>query len=477
MTVTRIATIALSAATVCALTGGGLSPAHAAETTVGNNLSVPLLWSEAAYPPPLTIRETDQFAGQVLPGHVVALDSTSEPCLGAVQQDAGNIWQAETALAEGSAVTTLDWGDNLESMDPNLSKSYTRVEVGLTRALDATATGYDMCWISGRGSSELWGAQVIGEPGSQTAVTSERTEAIVYTAGARLTIQRIVPGRDYSWDATKTRWTGTGSDAPYFTGALHEPSADGPGAFGAEITISGRLSYGYLWATNSIPTGEYRLTFSLDGPSDGFVGSGTTLSSANILGSSESTATSLELAPRAEGAGNTAVMRQDLNLSYIDVTVGVRTDPIPSDEPTNPPPAGGSSSGGSSSESPAPEPAVTAPVAPAGPEAVGAPTVIAPAFASALRPQYALIKARKAGTYRVGQTLLLASKPARTDAGVTVRWRVRTADRDECRIRVRDGRATVTLLKPGTCQVIAWAPAPSPQFAAFQWTRTYRVMR
>jgi hypothetical protein len=456
---------------MCAILASGLPAAFAAEEEeAGNNLSVPVLWSEEEYLPPITMPVTEQFTGEVLPGHVVAQDSTSAACMGAVQQDFGNVWQAPAVLQAGGAVTTVDWGDNLEAMDPNLSRAYTRVEVGLAQTLATPSTGYDMCWISGKGMQELWGAQVTGGSGNYSAVTSERTEALVYTAGARLTIQRIVPGRDYSWDASAMRWQGTGTDAPYFNGALHEAASDGPGAFGAEITISGRMSYGYLWPTNSIPQGEYRLTFSLDGAAGDFPGSGTNLSTASLAVSEEEGDESEgDVSTMAEGAGNAAVMRNDINLTYIDVTVGTRTDPIPTDEPTAPP-SGGSSSGGST-----PTPVTTPGPGPAaGPQ--GPIEVAVPIAATALVQQNARIRARKSGKYPVGQTLLLAARPVYTDAGVTVRWRERVLDRDRCTVRVRDGRATVTLNKPGTCTVFAWAPAPSPDYAPFRWSRTYRAV-
>lgn len=468
--------MAMAGASICALMAATLPAANAAEEeTAGNNLSAPLIWAESDHLPPLLNPPEPRFEGDVLPGHVVALDSTSAECMGAVQQDFDNVWQAPAAYQDDAAITTLDWGDNLESMDPNLSKAYTRVEVGLIKALDTPQIGYDMCWISGRGQSELWGAQVTGGSGNYSAVTSDRTEAIVYTAGARLTIQRIVPDREYTWNASTKQWQGTGADVPYYSGALHEDAADGPGNFGAEITISGRLSYGYLWPTNSIPQGEYRLTFSLDGAEDGFVGSGTDLTGAGLLVSEETEPTDGEVSTQAEGSGNTAVMRNDLNLSYIDVTVGTRTDPIPTDDPVTPPPSGGSTSGSSSVGTPVVVPGPVGPLAQSpGPQAVAPNTP--PAAATIRTQQRATIRAAKAGTYRVGRTLLLAAKPVKTDAGVTVRWRVRATDQDRCQVKVKSGRATVTLNKPGTCVVVGWAPAPSPEFAPFRWTRTYRAI-
>lgn len=463
---------AVVGASACALLVTAMPSIQAAEEeTAGNNLSVPVLWSEADYLPPITTPVTERFEGQVLPGHVVALDSTSTTCRGAVQKDPDNIWQAPVSFQAGTAVTTVDWGDNLEAMDPNLSRAYTRVEVGLTKALATPSTGYDMCWISGKGMDEMWGAQVAGDSGGYTAITSERSEALVYTAGARLTIQRIVPGRDYSWDSSTARWQGTGADAPYYNGAIHEGAADGPGSLGAEITVSGRMSYGYLWATNAIPQGEYRLTFSLDGPRGAFPGSGASLSSASLAVSEES-GSEEEMSVSARGSANVPVMRNDLNLTYIDVGVGTRTDPIPNDDATVPPPSGGTASSGSTT------PVVTTP------GNVGGPPVDSPAIGVGIPPQaaslpvrqQAMIRAAKSGIYRVGTALTLSARPVYTDTGVTVRWRRQIQDRDHCTIRVRDGRATVRLDNPGVCRVVGWAPAPSPEYAAFRWTRTYRAV-
>ena len=70
-----------------------------------------------------------------------------------------------------------------------------------------------MCYLSGKGTTEVWGA-LVPSLDSRTPVTQESTTAMVYTAGARLTIQRIVPDRDYTWDTASHRWIGSGADAP-----------------------------------------------------------------------------------------------------------------------------------------------------------------------------------------------------------------------------------------------------------------------
>lgn len=90
--------------------------------------------------------------------------------------------------------------------------------------------------------------------------------------------------------------------------------------------------------------------------------------------------------------------------------------------------------------------------------------------------QMARVHAPRSGRYQAGATLVLARSPVRTDAGVTVRWRATVKSRATCRVETRAGRATVTLLKPGTCRVIGYAPAPSPDVNAFRVQRTYRAI-
>ncbi|MBI1352052.1 MAG: hypothetical protein GC156_13150 [Actinomycetales bacterium] len=400
---------------------------------------------------------------------------SSDPLAGSEaydQQVETNTWQAENTLVAGNQVTLIDWGDAIESTDFNSKMQ--RIETSLYASLAEPMTGYTMCKTNDlTGVGELWGA-VGGSDQGLTALPSN--DAMVYTAGARLTIQRVVPDRTYTWDTSAHRWVGCGADAPVFNQAVHESAGDGPGTYGVEVTVSGKITYGLVLRTDSLPTGEYRLTFSLDGATDGFPGSGTSLATASILVPEESTLETLAAAAAQEESGgapgaNTAVMRNDLNLTYIDVGLGTRTDPVPDSCTVAPPATGG---GGSA---PAAEvPAAAAPAAETPAEVT--PTAIAnPEAATALIAQHAKITVKKSGRYPVGKVIVLAKRPIKTDAGVTVRWRATKASQDNCLVQVRKGKATATLIKPGRCTVIGWAPAPSPAYAPFKVTRTYRVIR
>ena len=99
-----------------------------------------------------------------------------------------------------------------------------------------------------------------------------------------------------------------------------------------------------------------------------------------------------------------------------------------------------------------------------------------PPTVQARRMQTAEVRTQASGRYRVGDTLLLAARPVTTDAGVTMRWRVTTESREVCTVRTENGGTTVTLRTRGICQVVGWAPAPSPDYYAFRIQRTYRAV-
>lgn len=406
------------------------------------------------------------------------------PCLAAVQQDVTNTWQADNALISGNSVSLVDWGDKLEARDVDTMQRAVRVETSLYETVASPMTQYPMCYVSGQGIDEVWGMQVVADasaPLGYAPVSLESTDAMVYTDGARLTIQRIVPDRTYAWDPIQHMWIGSGADVPVFNSAVHERTADGPGAYGAEVSVSGKVVFGFNWMTQGLPEGEYRLTFSLDDATGDFPGSGTNLAQAALLVSEETDETVVPTVAEegddgSEPAGNNAVINGVLDLTYLDLGFGTRTDPIPPVDPVTPPVT---DVGTSTPGSPAAPAAVVLPQGPSGSVTTGPEqpiSVSVPAAATTRQQQTARLRAPANGTYPVGTVLVLAKKPVKTSAGVTVRWRATTQSREECRVRVMDGKATATLLKPGVCRVVAWAPAPSVNYAPFRAERAYRVV-
>lgn len=309
-----VAYVAAAALTVPISWAGPWAGAQAAEEeTAGNNLSFPVLWAEDDYrlnvPGTMgaAVIGTEPVAGTVSPDDPTA-------CQAAIQKSELNTWQAENESGAGRGVTSIDWGDNLEAKDWRVGQ-VVRVETGLYASLDDTMLRYAMCYVSGQGQTEVWGLQVEGagaNPENYSPVTIDSDEAMVYSAGGRLTIQKVTDPSSATWNAALGRWVGDGVEAPVFNGAAWERTTDGPGSFGAELNVQGKVIYGFIWRTGNLDEGEYRLTFSLDGPRSGFPGSGTSLSGATIRGEEIVT-------PADEGGGNQGVIVGADELTYIDV--------------------------------------------------------------------------------------------------------------------------------------------------------------
>jgi hypothetical protein len=339
--------------------GGGGGGGHTAGP--GNNVGMPVIWAEPDGVRPELRGEPEQCSLT----DPVLREYTTQPLaippeatyvmVGEdavfLQQEEVNEWQAESAeLADSGlpltgggrlALDLLDWGDNLEAKDWS-TQQMVRVETRLLQDVsgivdsdpadpDAPAgmTGFLMRKVGGSQTSEMWGVvgtQVPADPSQPDpatdpwrAVREQRTEAFAYTQGACLTVERIDRSTSVAWDAEARAWTDEG--APICVGDV----AEGPGGYGAEVTVSGGLTYGYVWHARGAPAGLYRLTFSLK------PGSGVDLTGATEIYASESTEEGhTHDTSSTEGhAGNTAVILPDLDLSYIDVGLSY-DDTLPS---------------------------------------------------------------------------------------------------------------------------------------------------
>lgn len=269
--------------------GGGGMGGGGEDTSPGNNLSMPVIWTEAEGLRP-TLREAATPLTAILgtlgtDGTITPLDATY-----VLKDDAGtkdvveqnplflqktvNSWQADNveladsglALSDGRLpVTYLDWGDNLEAKDWS-TKQMVRVETRLVQKVDGM-TGYVMKKVFGQGQTEMWGVlgkQVPVDPEAPvpstdpwSATDEERTEAFAYTSNACLTIERIDRATSLTWDPGDRAWTPDGKSI--CVGDVTE----GPGGYGAEVTVSGGMTYGYVWHARGAEAGLYRLTFSL----------------------------------------------------------------------------------------------------------------------------------------------------------------------------------------------------------------------
>ena len=120
-----------------------------------------------------------------------------------LQQDQHNEWQAETLDAMAAGITPfsvdqIDWGDNLEARDWPAS-SQVRVETVLYSAPADAMTGFEMGYLFGEGSTEMWGANGFTyRTDAADAASDPRKSAVatVYSRCARLTIQKLIGTRE-----------------------------------------------------------------------------------------------------------------------------------------------------------------------------------------------------------------------------------------------------------------------------------------
>jgi hypothetical protein len=308
--------------------GGGEEPVEEA----GNNLAMPVVWTDIAGP---TLRG-DGPQTATLPDAAAHVTQDSEVLF--LQQDLLSTWQAENvALADTAlpktdtgqlALSYVDWGDNLESRDWS-TKQKIRVETRLIQDVAAVAdtdpagtgmTGFAMRQVgTTTGPDEMWGVVATGSAASWTATQEQRTEAFAYTGYACLTIEKIDGGVPLVWNPTTRSWTGS----PAVARCVGDVT-DGSGSYGAEITISGGMTYGYVWDPKGLPDGEYRMTFSLGAKAGvDFVASTAKYVTAT---ETEAVAAAEEPAEGGEGAANEMVILPDLNISYLDVGM-TRTTP------------------------------------------------------------------------------------------------------------------------------------------------------
>jgi hypothetical protein len=162
-------------------------------------------------------------------------------------------WQGEWIDGSGLGEhnVTAKWGDNLISQTLT-TQSVVRIEMVFSKALDTNMTAYNMVSLYGEKDVEIYGTD-----GNTTTVDT----AFVFTAYAGLKIERLDALGGDPVDVVDEQ-------------ALFDGGPDGPGQFAAEINVAGKLVYGYVWDLpgNNIPAGAYRITFTLNEPSNVTIG-------------------------------------------------------------------------------------------------------------------------------------------------------------------------------------------------------------
>ncbi|MCC7137676.1 MAG: fibronectin type III domain-containing protein [Planctomycetes bacterium] len=272
--------------------GGGAGGGH--EEGYGNNLSLPVIFADGygvlgarllgTEPPWLDVASglrptpadvTTPFPFMDLTTAVELNGTTIYP------QKTASTWQADwrdgsKPTVEGgdtSQRVVVDWGDNLRSASIT-TRSVVRVETTLYQDVaDDPMTAFNMTLLGGSGQTESWGTD-------GTTVGSPRRH--VFAVNARLRIEKLLaPGGapDPAVPALEIAVADGFESSAEGGVAILQPSAvvsgggggGGMGArYGAEVNVSGKLVYGYVWSlrTSAVPetsrAGWWRATFALD---------------------------------------------------------------------------------------------------------------------------------------------------------------------------------------------------------------------
>ncbi|MGO8683999.1 MAG: hypothetical protein ACLQUT_05400 [Thermoleophilia bacterium] len=262
------------------------------ETAAVNSLSFPAIALDGFAIAPLTAPSfTVPYKGDY-PGLTQAeIDALLASGPWFPQQTVGNTWQARFAIQVSEAVTYIDWGDNIESINPKIRAPF-RLEVTLYKHLLAPMTAYTMAVLENPSSStELQGTNASTYDSAYATVVSARPNLVIQYVGAN------VPA-DMTWDAAMNKWISAST------------LVDVPVSFAPELNVAGKYVFGASeggWKPDK--AGYYRITFYSPN------GSGVDLTSAIVA--SEATGFA---SPTETGAATPRVDATN-NLTYVDVHV------------------------------------------------------------------------------------------------------------------------------------------------------------
>ena len=288
--------------------GGGGNRPPSGEDAQGNNLSFPAFAVDG-----YTIAQIEETSFDVVytgeyPGltaEEIAERESGGPWY--AQKTEGNTWQADYVVGVPVAVTYVDWGDNIEAVNPKIRRPF-RLEIQLYKELaeiedGMTMTGYVMAELEYPSSSnELQGTNTSTYDGNFAAVVSDLWQLRVQYCGSELPT-------DLYWDTATSMWLSPMASC-----------TDVPISFAVELNVGGKLIFGGSqggWKPTS--AGFYRITFyspvetsmSLATAKIGNYGDFGVVLPAEPLAAAESE-------EGDEGAA-TPVVDHELNLSYVDV--------------------------------------------------------------------------------------------------------------------------------------------------------------
>ena len=279
--------------------GSGGGSGGGGEESATNNLSFPAFAMDAFAITPMpnptfTVPYTGPYTG-LSAEELAALEGYTWYA----QKVTGNKWQAAfSQMNAPSEVTFIDWGDVLESVNPKINRP-TRIEVTLYKDISAAPmAGYTMALLANPSSkNEVQGTNAEIYQGIWATLVSAKPKLVVQLLGN----PNIVP----TWDGTQ--WIGEGVGTP----------ATGFG-FAPELNVGGKYIFGAStggWKPTVL--GVYRITFYI--PENG---SNIDIADATIIANYPGNEPLPVITPlEGETGAAIPVVRGDLNLTYVDVTV------------------------------------------------------------------------------------------------------------------------------------------------------------
>lgn len=288
--------------------GGGGNRPPTGEDAQGNNLSFPAFAVDGYSIAPIDGTTFDVLYTGEYPGltdEEIAERESGGPWY--AQKTEGNTWQADYEVGLPVAVTYVDWGDNIEAVNPKIRRPF-RLEIQLYKELaeieeGTTMTGYVMAELEYPSSAnELQGTNTATYEGNFATVVSDLWKLRVQYCGSE------VPA-DLYWDTITSMWMSPTTSC-----------ADVPISFAVELNVGGKLIFGGSqggWKPTS--AGFYRITFYSP------VETSMSLATAEIgnygdfgVVTPEEPGVTAESEEGDEGAA-TPVVDQMLNISYVDV--------------------------------------------------------------------------------------------------------------------------------------------------------------
>jgi hypothetical protein len=255
----------------------------------GNNLSVPVIFASGVGVTGTVISTADVTTTGLRPNNTqlqyaplyseLAWSRLTLPTIGGYYcQNTENTWMAQwTNNTVGGADIPANafWGDNITNQQWNVS-SVIRVETELQpQTIPTDLEGFNMPYASGSNKNEIKCTD------GSTFLTSTVAPPTIFSATARLTIQKL-------------EGQGGAVACTYFDGSTADKFGnDGPGFYGAEVNVSGKVMYGYNWMLNrTLPAscagqakaGWWRLTFWVDDTRTGVASGNTYQGNVDIAG-------------------------------------------------------------------------------------------------------------------------------------------------------------------------------------------------